>query len=196
MNELNEKLLKIIQELNVPKSRYNSFGNYNYRSLEDIYESVKPLLAKYNLSLRMTDTIEAYGDRVYVKATATLSDGDNSHDVSAYAREAVNKKGMDDSQITGTASSYARKYALSGLFLLDDIKDADTEEYTRSTTVSASNGKSIPADDKPWLNEGTPEWEQAEDYVKNGGNPKNLRKRFAVSKPTMQYFESIQPLNS
>jgi hypothetical protein len=193
MIKLNEKLLKVIAELNVPKSRYNSFGNYNYRSLEDIYEAVKPLLAKHNLSLMITDSIEAYGDRVYVKATATLSDGDNFHNVSAYAREAVNKKGMDDSQITGTASSYARKYALSGLFLLDDIKDADTEEYTRTTTDNSSSAKSIPEVDNPWLNEGTPEWEQAEQYVASGGNPYALRKKFAISKQAMTYFESLKP---
>lgn len=191
MDKLNEKLLKLTQELNVPKSRYNSFGNYNYRSLEDIYEAVKPLLSKYNLFLTLTDTIEAYGDRVYVKATATISDGENFYNVSSYAREAVNKKGMDDSQITGTSSSYARKYALSGLFLLDDIKDADTEEYTRSTTDSPSKPKSIPAEDKPWLNEGTEEWDLAEDYVRNGGNPQALRKKFAISKQAMTYFETL-----
>lgn len=191
MTKLQDILTKVSTELNVPKARYNSFGNYNYRSLEDIYEAVKPILLVYNLSLRLSDTIESYGDRVYVKATASISNGEETIEVSSYAREAVNKKGMDDSQITGTASSYARKYALSGLFLLDDIKDADTEEYTRTTTDSASKGKTIPAEDKPWLNEGTPEWEQAEEYVRNGGNPYALRKKFAVAKNAMTYFESL-----
>lgn len=191
MDELNKKLLKVIQELNVPKSRRNSFGNYYYRSLEDIYEAVKPLLAKHNLCLRMTDTIEAFGDRVYVRATATLYDGDNHINASAYAREAVNKKGMDDSQITGTSSSYARKYALSGLFLLDDVKDADTDEYTVSTGEASTGSKYESDDDKPWLNEGTPEWNKAETFVIGGGDPFRLREKYKVSNQAMEYFKSV-----
>lgn len=191
MTKLQDILTKVSTELNVPKARHNSFGNYNYRSLEDIYESVKPILLVYNLSLRLSDTIEAYGDRVYVKATATLSNGEETIEVSSYAREAVNKKGMDDSQITGTASSYARKYALSGLFLLDDVKDADTDEYTRSTANEPLDGKSIPEQDKPWLNEGTPEWDKAESWVREGGRPEKLYDKFKVSKIAMDYFKTL-----
>lgn len=120
-------LRKIQIELKAPKNQYNSFGRYKYRSCEDILEAVKPLLDKYSATLTLSDTVEEIGNRLYVKATATLQeDGDNPITVTAYAREPEAKKGMDDSQITGTASSYARKYALNGLFLIDDTKDADT----------------------------------------------------------------------
>lgn len=124
-------LTDIQNELKAPKKRTNSFGGYKYRSCEDILEAVKPLLSKYDVSLTISDTIEEIGGRVYVKATATLFNFKDikGYSVTAYAREAELKKGMDDSQITGTASSYARKYALNGLFLIDDSKDADTDEY-------------------------------------------------------------------
>lgn len=122
-------LTEIQNELKVPKKRTNSFGGYKYRNAEDILEAVKPLLKKYGLELTISDSIEAVGARVYVKATAKLHGEDYDVTATAYAREAENKKGMDESQVTGTASSYARKYALNGLFLIDDTKDADTDEY-------------------------------------------------------------------
>lgn len=128
-----DALIKIQQELKAPKGQYNSFGKYKYRSAEDILEAVKPLLGKYNAQLTLSDEIIAVGDRVYVKAVATFTDGNATEVVSAYAREPDDKKGMDASQITGTASSYARKYALNGLFLIDDTKDADTDEYAKQT---------------------------------------------------------------
>lgn len=123
-------LTDIQNELKVPKKRTNSFGGYKYRNAEDILEAVKPLLQKYDATLYISDGVEAVGDRVYVTATATISAGVENISVKAYAREAETKKGMDESQITGTASSYARKYALNGLFLIDDTKDADSDEYT------------------------------------------------------------------
>lgn len=125
-----EKLIKVQAELKAPKSKFNSFGKYKYRSLEDILEGVKPLLEKNKASLVIADSIEQVGDRYYLKATATFIDTENGESVSnsALARESADKKGQDDSQITGTASSYARKYALNGLFLIDDTKDADTDE--------------------------------------------------------------------
>lgn len=125
-----EKLIKVQTDLKAPKSKYNSFGKYNYRSLEDILEGAKPLLKKHNATLVIADSMEQVGDRYYLKATATFIDTENGESVSnsALARESADKKGMDDSQITGTASSYARKYALNGLFLIDDTKDADTDE--------------------------------------------------------------------
>ena len=124
-----EKLIKIQSELKAPKGNYNSFGKFHYRSCEDILEAVKPLLAKEKCTLALSDDIVAIADKVYVRATATISDGKEQHSTSAYARESENKKGMDESQMTGTASSYARKYALNGLFLIDDTKDADTDEF-------------------------------------------------------------------
>lgn len=126
-----EKLLNIQSELKAPKGQYNSFGKYKYRSCEDILEAVKPICSKHKATLILSDTLENIGDRYYIKATAKLYDITNGQDISntAYAREEETKKGMDGSQITGTASSYARKYALNGLFNIDDTKDADTNEF-------------------------------------------------------------------
>lgn len=129
---INEKLLKIQIELKAPKGQYNSFGKYKYRSCEDILEAVKPLLQENKCTLTIKDDMEQIGDRYYIKATAILADTEADNTIitnTAYAREEESKKGMDGSQITGTASSYARKYALNGLFLIDDTKDADTNEF-------------------------------------------------------------------
>ena len=121
-----EKLAKIQATLKAPKGQTNSFGNYKYRSCEDILTAVKPLLD--GCVLTISDEIVAIADRVYVKATATISDGDLYRETTAFAREASDKKGMDAAQITGSASSYARKYALNGLFCIDDTRDADAAE--------------------------------------------------------------------
>ena len=125
-----EKLQLIQQELIAPKNQYNSFGKYNYRSCEDILEGLKPCLKKVKAAVTVSDTIEMVGNRYYVKATATLFDSESNESVSntAYAREDDSKKGMDASQITGSTSSYARKYALNGLFCIDDVKDADSRD--------------------------------------------------------------------
>lgn len=132
MKELNDKLIKVIEKLKAPKNQKNNFGGYKYRSCEDILEAVKPLLNKEGLRLKISDEICEIGDRIYVKATATITDGENSESNTAFAREALTKKGMDESQITGTASSYARKYALNGLLCIDDTKDADTDEFQQT----------------------------------------------------------------
>lgn len=127
---IHQKLIEVQEELKAPKGQYNSFGKYHFRSTEDIVEALKPLLIKRGLLLLMYDEIELIGSRIYVVSTADLTDGATNIKVSARARESETKKGMDDSQITGTASSYARKYALNGMFLIDDSKDADTPEYS------------------------------------------------------------------
>lgn len=126
--EIRQKLLDIQGELSVPKNQRNSFGNYNYRSCEDILEALKPLLKKHGVVLIISDEIVRKGDRYYVRAEAVIknTEGEESLFVRAYAREALVKKGMDEAQITGSASSYARKYALNGLFAIDDTKDADS----------------------------------------------------------------------
>lgn len=124
-------LLQIQSELKAPKNQHNSYGNYDYRSAEDILQAVKPLLAKYKGSLYLTDDVIAVGSHCYVKATAIFNDGSKQTKVTAFAREDETRKGMSAPQITGTASSYARKYALNGLFLIDDTKDPDTNEYRR-----------------------------------------------------------------
>lgn len=134
-------LNKIQKELKAPKGQRNTFGNYNYRSCEDILEAVKPLLGEAILSI--DDEIVLIGDRYYVKATATFNEGDQKISVSAFARESLDKKGMDSAQITGATSSYARKYALNGLFLIDDTKDADTQDNT-NTPVSPKNVPQVP----------------------------------------------------
>ena len=127
---IHQKLIEVQEELKAPKGQYNSYGKYCFRSTEDIVEALKPLLIKRGLLLLMYDEIELIGSRIYVVSTADLTDGAANIKVSARARESETKKGMDDSQITGTASSYARKYALNGMFLIDDSKDADTPEYS------------------------------------------------------------------
>ena len=140
---INAKLLKVQAKLKAPKNQYNSFGKYKYRNCEDILEAVKPLLDEQGLTLTLSDYIVAVleTNRTYVKAVATLTDGKDTLEVCAYAREAETKKGMDDSQVTGATSSYARKYALNGLFLIDDTKDADSMDNTASATSTPSKLK-------------------------------------------------------
>ena len=134
--EIYEKLNKIQSELKAPKGQYNKFGKYSYRSCEDILEALKPHLLKYGCVVTLTDDMQLIGDRYYLKATATITDAESGKSVSnvALAREDKERAGMSESQITGTASSYARKYALNGLFLIDDTKDADTDAYHEQTT--------------------------------------------------------------
>lgn len=135
MKALTERLAAIQSKLNAPKGQENKFGGYRYRSCEDILQAVKPLLE--GLVLTVNDEIKVIGDRIYVQATATVTDGDHSISTSAYAREALSKKGMDESQITGATSSYARKYALNGLLLIDDNRDADTQDNRNHQEESA-----------------------------------------------------------
>ena len=155
-----EKLLAIQTELKAPKSQYNDFGKYHYRNCEDILEAVKPLLAKHRAALKISDELVMIGDRYYIKATATLYDtaiSIESHfpyiSNTAYAREEAEKKGMDGSQVTGASSSYARKYALNGLFAIDDTKDSDTtnngkyeklsKPITPATPVTSQDGMTL-----------------------------------------------------
>lgn len=128
---LAEKLSVIQAELNAPKNQYNSFGKFHYRNVESIFEGIKPYLKEYGLFLTCNDEIVVLGDRFYIKATATISDGKENISTTAYARESLTKKGMDDSQVTGATSSYARKYALGGLLALDDNEDIDSRNNTQ-----------------------------------------------------------------
>lgn len=136
-----DKLNYIQQNLKAPKGQTNSFGKYKYRSCEDILEAVKPLLG--TATLVISDEIVMLGDRFYVKATATLKDGKEEVSNTAYAREAQEKKGMDESQITGASSSYARKYALNGLFLIDDTKDADSMDNRSNVPSTAKTAPQV-----------------------------------------------------
>lgn len=136
-----EKLSAIQSELKAPKSQYNLFGKYNYRNCEDILEAVKPLCGKYKAVCTIGDEVTLIGERYYIKATARLIDVESPADKienTAYAREEAEKKGMDGSQVTGASSSYARKYALNGLFAIDDTKDSDTTNTGGKEAASAA----------------------------------------------------------
>lgn len=164
-----QKVVAVQSELKAPKNQYNSFGEYKYRSCEDILEGVKPLLKKYGLYLKLSDAVELIGDRYYIKATATLSDADNCISTSAYAREQLEKKKMDASQVTGAASSYARKYALNGLLAIDDTKDADSVEDKPLPQNTAYNWKTL----KARATQGGVTEEALKDYLKNELKVKN-----------------------
>lgn len=164
-----EKVVAVQSELKAPKGQYNSFGEYNYRSCEDILEGVKPLLKKYGLYLKLSDAVELVGDRYYIKSTATLSDADNCISTSAYAREQLEKKKMDASQVTGAASSYARKYALNGLLAIDDTKDADSVEDKPLPQNTAYNWKTL----KARATQGGVTEDALKDYLKNELKVKN-----------------------
>ena len=172
------KLLEIQQRLKAPKGQYNSFGKYKYRSCEDILEAVKPILKEVGCTLTLSDEMVVIGDRYYVMATAHLKGKDTNEHVTAYAREDLDKKGMDGSQITGTASSYARKYALNGLFCIDDTKDADTDEYANQTA------KPTPAPakkEKQILDSNHPLWQKILDAMVAGrGSIAELQKTYTV----------------
>lgn len=137
-SELEKKILNVQAELKAPKNQYNAFGKYKYRSCEDILEAVKPLLVKNELFMRIDDNIVNIGNRFYIKATVQICDETGScTSVSAVAREEESKKGMDGSQVTGASSSYARKYALNGMFLIDDTKDSDATNDQGKTPDNA-----------------------------------------------------------
>lgn len=148
-----KRLIDIQNELKAPKNQYNSFGKYKYRSCEDILEGVKPLLKDKGLALVIQDDLELIGDRYYIRAIATIYDdeGKKVAETSAYAREEENKKGMDSSQVTGATSSYARKYALNGLFAIDDTKDADATNTHGKEPEKPTTKQSLTEDDKDMI---------------------------------------------
>ena len=164
-----QKMVAVQSELKAPKGQYNSFGKYNYRSCEDILEGVKPLLAKHGLVLTIQDHIELIGDRYYVRAVAMITDGSEDISAAAYARESLDKKGMDASQVTGATSSYARKYALNGLLAIDDTKDADSVEDKPLPQNTAYNWKTL----KARATQGGVTEEALKDYLKNELKVKN-----------------------
>ncbi|EAP8714647.1 ERF family protein [Salmonella enterica subsp. enterica serovar Praha] len=144
MAGLIQKLINIQSSLNAPKNQYNSFGKYHYRSCEDIMAALKPLLKQEGVLQYITDEVVLIGNRFYVKSTVTLTDGESSISNAAFAREEETKKGADGSQITGSASSYARKYALNGMYNIDDAKDADTDEHKQQQNAAPAK-KAKPA---------------------------------------------------
>lgn len=166
-----EKLMQVQSELKAPKNQYNSFGKYNYRSCEDILEGVKPLLKKVKATLTISDEIVQVADRIYVKAIATFTDIEEGSTItnSAYAREATDKKGMDESQVTGATSSYARKYCLNGLLCIDDTKDADTDENKNEKTARAEKAKKEEKTTK--VKQDSPEEAKLNDEMRANVNP-------------------------
>lgn len=146
-----KELITIQSTLKAPKSQFNAFGNYKYRKVEDILEAVKPIMSNLGCTLVMTDDIEMVGNRIYVKATATLKNSKGEIEITTgYAREEETKKGMDGSQITGAASSYARKYALNGLFAIDDNADSDTTNIgNQQSQQKVKSNNNVPATSDP-----------------------------------------------
>lgn len=179
-----EKLIKIQGELKAPKNQYNSFGGFKYRTAEDILEAVKPLLVKNGCLLTLSDSIEQTGERIYVCATATITDKENTVSVKAYAREEENKKGMDAAQISGAASSYARKYAMNGLFLIDDNKDPDyNKESEPEQKEEEKQEKGKPVLTKETVTpKGKNVFEGAVEHLKQGGAMIDIEARYHLTK--------------
>jgi hypothetical protein len=172
-------LIEIQKELKVPKGQYNSFGKYHYRSCEDIIEALKPVIHPKGLFLRLTDEIVLIGERYYVKATAELV-GESVHYTSlGFAREEESKKGMDGSQVTGAASSYARKYALNGLLAIDDSKDSDVTSEEK--------------DDREPLDQLSPNWGRAVDFIKQGGKIEAIEQKYKLSELDRNELEKHAP---
>ena len=168
-----ETLIKIQAELKVPKGNLNKFGNYKYRSAEDILEAVKPLLSKHKALLNLSDEIVAIGNKIFLKATATLLEGNNIPIVSYGYAETSEHKGMSAEQTTGTASSYARKYALNGLFLIDETEqDADSKQAQPEVKKVAP---------KSYLNENSPQFQEALKYISDGGTLDQIEKKYQLS---------------
>lgn len=195
-----EKLAKIQKELKATKDQYNKFGGYAYRSAESILESVKPLLDGAILTIE--DDVVLVGDRFYIKAIATFQDGEFIKQTTAFAREPAEQKGMSESQITGAASSYARKYALNGLFCIDDNKDADTDEYQEQTKSSVEdiikgiqekmtlqNSKAFYAKAIEQYGKETPEYKQ---WVKVWADKKDDLEKGAVQQDLKQELDALE----
>ena len=179
MKNLTKKLVRIQGSLKAPKNQRNNFGNYNYRSCEDILEAVKPLLAKEELLLTITDSIAP--DPLFVNAVAEITDGVDKIQVRAQAGINLNRKGMDVAQCYGASSSYARKYALNGLFLIDDTKDADATNNHSKAPQNAST--SVLEPNKDWLEEKGDKFDKAKQAIKEKGfTITDIRKKYKVSK--------------
>ena len=168
-----EKLRKIQAELKAPKNQRNNFGKYNYRSCEDILEAVKPLLDKHKCTLTISDEVREVCGVLFVEAIVFISDGKDSVHTKAQAGIDPSRKGMDIAQSFGSSSSYARKYALNGLFLIDDTKDADSTN---------THGKGAKSTEKSWLNKGTAEFKKVQTYLKGGGNISKVEEKYRISK--------------
>lgn len=171
---IQEKLLKIQSELKAPKNQYNSFAKYKYRNQEDILEALKPLLQKYEVTLTISDEVHSINDISYINAICRLTD--NEHELRTMAQAGIDtdRKGMDLSQQFGSSSSYARKYALNGMFLIDDTKDADSQDVK----------KEVKQEKKPTLRLNSPEFKKAKEYLKEGGDLNKIKNKYQISQST------------
>lgn len=182
-----EELIKIQSELKAPKNQFNKFGGYNYRSCEDILEAVKPLLVKHSCTLTIHDEVKELGGILFIESTASIQKGDEGRTVTAQAGINPERKGMDIAQSFGASSSYARKYALNGLFLIDDTKDPD------ATNTHDSEPKNKPQqgiDAKPWLNKGEA-LNKAMDYLRSGGTISEIEKKYRLSAEIKKSLETV-----
>lgn len=179
---IHEALVHIQTTLNAPKNLRNSFGNYNYRSAETILEALKPLLKETNTRLNISDKVLLVGDRYYIEATVTLTDSTGEFVTStAQAREEEAKKGMDSGQVSGSTGSYARKYALNGMFAIDDSKDLDSDEFQKEATSPTAHQAVEPK--KPWLNESdTESFNKVVAYLQNGGSLDDVKGKWAIAR--------------
>ena len=172
MEKLNTALIKVQSELKAPKGQYNSFGKYSYRSAEDILESVKPLLAKNGLSLTISDMIHEVCGIPYVESMVSVTNGTDSFSVTAQAGIDPNRKGMDIAQCFGASSSYARKYALNGMFLIDDTKDADATNDHKDDKAKQ---------DMPELKPKTEQWDKVVQAIANGYTIEQVKQKYKIS---------------
>ena len=188
------KLIEIQAELKAPKNQKNTFGKYNYRSCEDILEAVKPLLKNHGCTLTISDEIVLVGTRVYVKATVTIKDGKVTESANGFAREPESQKGMNEAQITGSASSYARKYALNGLFLIDDTKDADaTNDHGKAQQAPTPLAKPIAAKptEKKVIVFGTPQFDQVVEWIMGDGTIESAKKHYSISEEVEEAIKKV-----
>jgi hypothetical protein len=182
-----EALIKIQSELKAPKNQLNKFGGYNYRSCEDILEAVKPLLVKHGCTLTIYDEVKQLGSILFIEATASIQKGDEGRSVTAQAGINPERKGMDIAQSFGASSSYARKYALNGLFLIDDTKDPDA---TNTHDSEPKNKPQQAEDPRPWLNKGEA-LNKAMEYLRSGGTIAEIEKKYRLSAEIKKSLETV-----
>lgn len=193
MTDIFRKLTHIQEVVKCEKTKWNGFSNFPYRSLEDIQDAVKPLLSANGLALVLSDEMVMFGDRFYIKATAELYDiakPEESLKTSGWARETEQKKGFDESQLTGSASTYARKKALDGMFLLDDTPDADSQDNTKPQGTDNKNTKQDKSDDKPWYNDFDKHKSKMIERINDGESAQqildSIKQKFKVNKEVQQ----------
>ena len=186
-----KKLTEIQNELKAPKNQYNAFGKYKYRSCEDILEAVKPLLKKHDCTLTITDEVRRVGGIVFIEAIATITDSEGGQVAKAQAGIDPNRKGMDIAQSFGSSSSYARKYALNGLFLIDDTKDADATNDHGQQTKPQPKAQTAQQKSKPELKPDTEQWKKAIDFLVKGGLISKVEAGYALSEVNKQLLMDV-----